>query len=132
MATRKHFFPLESNPDVFTELAHHLGLPASLAFQDVLSLDDADLLAFIPRPALALVLVFPASGTYFTELAERDKDTPLYSLSGADEDVIWFKQTINNACGLYGILHALSNGEARESLGKSAHILHPQDCARSL
>jgi len=116
MANRKHFLPLESNPEVFTELSHRLGLSPSFAFHDVLSLDDADLLAFVPRPALALVLVFPASGTYSADLAE-DKDTPEYSLCGDDEDAVWFKQTIHNACGLYGILHALSNGAARDHIG---------------
>lgn len=32
--------------------------------------------------------------------------------------VMWFRQTINNACGLYAILHAISNGEARKYIRK--------------
>jgi hypothetical protein len=32
---------------------------------------------------------------------------------------MWFKQTINNACGLYSILHAVCNGEARKYIRKS-------------
>lgn len=47
---RKHFFPLESDPAIFTELSHLLGSPASLIFEDVLSLDEAERL---PHPALA-------------------------------------------------------------------------------
>ena len=35
-----------------------------------------------------------------------------------EEPVIWFRQTINNACGLYAILHAISNGEARKYISK--------------
>ena len=118
MANRKHFLPLESNPEVFTELAHRLGLSPSLAFHDVLSLDDAELLDMVPRPSLALVLVFPASGTYSADLVEKDKGVPEYSLCGDSEEVVWFKQTIHNACGLYGILHALSNGQARDFIGE--------------
>jgi len=118
MTARKHFLPLESNPAVFTELAHRLGLSSSLAFHDVLSLDDAELLAFVPRPALALVLVFPASRAYQADLARKDKDTPEHTLCGDEEDAVWFKQTIHNACGLYGILHALSNGAARGFVGE--------------
>lgn len=34
------------------------------------------------------------------------------------ERVMWFRQTINNACGLYAILHAISNGEARNYIRK--------------
>ena len=32
---------------------------------------------------------------------------------------MWFKQTINNACGLYGVLHAVSNGDARAAISES-------------
>lgn len=35
-----------------------------------------------------------------------------------EEPVMWFRQTINNACGLYAILHAISNGEARKYIRK--------------
>ena len=31
---------------------------------------------------------------------------------------MWFRQSINNACGLYAILHAISNGEARNHIRK--------------
>lgn len=116
---RKHYIPLESNPDLFTQLVHKLGVSQSLAFVDVLSIDDPDLLAFIPRPALALVLVFPTSDVYEDEIAKEDAIKEEYSGRGEEDDVIWFKQTINNACGLYGILHGVSNGEARNFIRES-------------
>ncbi|TFK37307.1 ubiquitin C-terminal hydrolase L3 [Crucibulum laeve] len=110
---RKHYLPLESNPDVFTQLIHRLGVSKNLVFQDVYSLDDPDLLSFIPRPALALVLVFPtATETYEKEKAAREAAREEYHGKGEEEDVVWYRQTINNACGLYGILHAVSNGPA--------------------
>ena len=110
---RKHYIPLESNPELFTRLIHKLGVSTSLAFQDVLSIDDPDLLAFIPRPVLALVLVFPTSDSYESQKTKEEALVQPYHGSGKDENVIWFKQTINNACGLYGILHSVSNGDAR-------------------
>ncbi|UPK92771.1 hypothetical protein LCI18_003706 [Fusarium solani-melongenae] len=122
MSYRKHFIPLESNPTVFTELAHGLGLSPELEFHDVFSLDEPDLLSLIPRPALALVLVFPTSPNYEADLQQLDKQTPEYSKSGADKDVVWFKQTINNACGLYGILHAVTNGAARDFIVPKSHL----------
>lgn len=30
--------------------------------------------------------------------------------------MLWFKQTIRNACGLIGLLHAVSNGEVRKNV----------------
>ena|ERR1700748_735188 len=108
---RKHFIPLESDPDVFTDLIRDLGVVA-LSFQDVLSLEDSDTL---PRPALALILIFPTSEAYEAQKAREEDSSKEYTGStDNDDDVIWFKQTINNACGLYAILHALCNGDARD------------------
>lgn len=118
----KYFIPLECNPDLFTQLIHSLGVSSNLVFQDVLSL-DSDMLAFIPRPVLALILVFPTSEIYEKEKAIDESTRDDYKGRGDTEDVTWFKQTINNACGLYGILHAISNGEARKTIGiRTAHI----------
>lgn len=119
---RKHFIPLESNPIVFTDLIHKLGVSQSLAFSDVLSLDDQELLAFVPRPVYALVLVLPDSAAYAKHKAEEESGLVEYAGSGAGEDAVWFKQTINNACGLYAILHAVANGEAREYIAQDSTL----------
>jgi len=42
-----------------------------------------------------------------------------YMGSSNEGDVVWFEQTINNACSLYSILHALCNGEARQFISNS-------------
>lgn len=93
-----------------SSLLHQLGLSSSVGFHDVYSIDEPELLAFVPRPAYALLLVFPVSDTYEKFRREEDADKPEYSGSGPDEEVLWFKQTIGNACGLIGLLHGASNG----------------------
>jgi ubiquitin carboxyl-terminal hydrolase L3 len=119
---RKHFIPLESDPEVFTQLIHDLGVSSSLQFQDVFSLDEPE---FLPHPALALILIFPTSNAYEAVKARAEAGREEYDGRGDDEDVMWFKQTINNACGLYGILHAVANGPARDFIRK----LHkPHQC----
>ncbi|KAI8942565.1 hypothetical protein NX059_000623 [Plenodomus lindquistii] len=115
-AGRKRFIPLENNPEVMSALVHKLGLSQKLAFHDVFSIDDPDLLAFVPRPAHALLLVFPVSDTYEQFRVQEDKDRPQYDGSGSDEEVVWYKQTIGNACGLIGLLHGVSNGTARSNI----------------
>ena len=119
MAYDKHYIPLEANPVLFTQLIHQLGVSPSLEFQDVLSIDDSDLLAFVPRPVLALILIFPTSDVYEEQKAVQEAREEEYKGYGEEEAVVWYKQTINNACGLYGILHAISNGEARSSIRTS-------------
>jgi len=94
-------------------LLHKLGLSPALQFHDVFSIDDAALLAFVPRPAFALLLVFPVSQTYEKFRYEEDLHKSDYEGSGEGEKVVWYKQTIGNACGLIGLLHGVSNGPAR-------------------
>lgn len=98
-------------------LVHKLGLSPTLSFHDVFSIEDPDLLSFIPRPAAALLLVFPVSKSYEQLRMKEDKDKEEYKGKGEGEPVIWYKQTIRNACGLIGILHAVSNGSSRGSIG---------------
>ncbi|KAE8134652.1 hypothetical protein BDV38DRAFT_156375 [Aspergillus pseudotamarii] len=112
----KAFVPLENNPEVMSHLVHQLGLPPTLGFTDVYSIDEPDLLAFVPRPSHALLLVFPVSKTYESSRVSEDSKLTDYTGSGPSEPVMWFKQTIRNACGLIGLLHAVSNGEARKQV----------------
>ncbi|KAI0508769.1 putative ubiquitin carboxyl-terminal hydrolase [Xylaria bambusicola] len=107
------FIPLEANPELMTSLLRKLGLSSALQVHDVYSITEPELLAFIPRPALALLLVFPVSATYESSRLAEDAGVPEYTGKGPDEPVVWWKQTIRNACGLMGLLHAVSNGPAR-------------------
>ena len=100
-----------------TSLVQRLGLSSTLAFHDVYSLDDPSLLAFVPRPAYALLLVFPVSSIYEASRVAEDASLPEYAASGSGEEVIWFRQTIRNACGMIGLLHAACNGGARSMIG---------------
>jgi ubiquitin carboxyl-terminal hydrolase L3 len=111
----------ENNPEAMSHLVHQLGLPPTLGFTDVYSIDEPDLLAFVPRPSHALLLVFPVSPAYEATRVTEDAPLPEYTGSGPGEPVMWFKQTIRNACGLIGLLHAVANGEPRK------HVLPGSD-----
>ena len=121
----------ENNPEVMTSLLQNLGLSTKVAFQDVFSIDEPELLAFVPRPAYALLLVFPVSETYEKFRTQEDAGKEEYIGRGDGEEVVWFKQTIGNACGLIGVLHAVSNGQARNHIGKwticSSRIIYEAD-----
>jgi ubiquitin carboxyl-terminal hydrolase L3 len=108
--------PTENNPEVMSNLIHELGLPQTLQFHDVYSLTEPSLLEFLPRPALALLLVFPVTETYEKFRRQEDASKEEYTASGPDEPVVWFKQTIRNACGLIGLLHSITNGQVRDQI----------------
>jgi ubiquitin carboxyl-terminal hydrolase L3 len=112
------FIPLEANPQLMTNLIHKLGVSQGLEMHDVYSLTEPELLAFIPRPALALLLVFPVSAAYESHRMAEDTLAEDYHGKGSSEPVLWWRQTIRNACGLMGLLHAVSNGPARALIGK--------------
>ncbi|CRK27715.1 hypothetical protein BN1708_014934, partial [Verticillium longisporum] len=82
--------------------------------QDVWTLEDTNELLSVP--VLALVLVFPTTPAYDAraEADDADADDWMVTHQEEDEDAMWFKQTIHNACGLYAILHALANGRAKD------------------
>ncbi|QSS62298.1 hypothetical protein I7I51_04475 [Histoplasma capsulatum] len=103
MNYKKHYIPLESDPEIFTELMHDLGVSSSLKFVDVCSLEEEEL-CLVQRPVLALILILPSCPAYEHRTIEGQ-----IIANRAEEEVVWLKQTINNACGLYAILHAVCN-----------------------
>ncbi|KAK6456053.1 ubiquitinyl hydrolase 1 [Scheffersomyces xylosifermentans] len=109
MTDSKSVIPLESNPAIFSELAHKLGLSPVAEFHDVYSLTDPDLLAFLPAPVYGVILLFPLTSNY--ESYRKTEDSKLLEeYKNQDIDTIkWYKQTIGNGCGLYALLHILSN-----------------------
>ncbi|KZM24693.1 ubiquitin-specific protease [Ascochyta rabiei] len=112
----KHFTMLENNPVVMNHLARALGLDDELSFYDIYSLTDPDLLAFIPRPVYALLVILPLTPTWNDERITEDKDKSDYKGKGEDDPVIWFKQTIGHACGSIGLVHTLLNSEASKHI----------------
>ncbi|RLV94006.1 Ubiquitin carboxyl-terminal hydrolase YUH1 [Spathaspora sp. JA1] len=106
MTDSKSVIPLESNPAIFTELASNLGLSPLLQFHDVYSLTDPDLVAFLPQPVYGIILLFPLTPQYESYRKSQDATS---AEEPETSQVNWFKQTIGNGCGLYALLHILSN-----------------------
>ncbi|XP_008553745.1 ubiquitin carboxyl-terminal hydrolase [Microplitis demolitor] len=99
--------PLESNPDVMTKFIHQIGVPSKWALHDVYGLDP-ELLAMVPKPALALILLYPESEkaqAYAAELEAKIKE------EGREppENVFHMQQCVPNACGTVALIHAILN-----------------------
>ena len=99
-----------------TRLATTLGLSPELQFYDVYSLNEPELLAHIPRPVLALLVIIPLTPAWDRDRTAEDVGKSDYAGSGSEEPVIWFKQTIGHACGSIGLLHCAINGPAAEHI----------------
>lgn len=76
-------------------------------FGDVYGLDP-ELLSMVPRPVCAVLLLFPITEKY--EAFKRGEEERLKTdKQDISSDVYFIKQTIGNACGTIGIIHAVAN-----------------------
>ncbi len=90
--------PLESNPEVFTEYLHKLGVPEDVVVGEVFGLDE-DSLSFVPRPVYAVIATFEAL---------KKNENPNVVDSAAQ---YYMHQTSNldNACGIIASIHSVLN-----------------------
>jgi ubiquitin carboxyl-terminal hydrolase L3 len=105
-----------------TKLAHQLGLSTDLEFHDVYSLTDREMISFLPRPAMALLFVYPESETQRAATAQEDEDRENYNGFGPDEPIIFYPQTIHHSCGLIGLLHCLVNNPAAGHIATESEL----------
>jgi ubiquitin carboxyl-terminal hydrolase L3 len=86
-------------------VATKLGLDtARCRFSDVLGTDD-ELLALVPHPVYALVLLGP-------DVIEKRIPPDVEVLPTPQNDLVFIKQTIGHACGTMAMLHAVLNSAA--------------------
>lgn len=108
-----HWILPENNPEVMALLSRRLDVSPELGFYDVYSIDDRDLLSFIPRPVYGLIFICHGD-VYHRARDAEEASMKEYQGFGPDEPVLWFEQTIRNACGLMALLHCISNGPVRQ------------------
>lgn len=98
--------PLESNPEIFEEYMHQMGLPEPWGFSELFGFEE-DLLAFVPQPVVAVIV------NYERLVVETKKqDSPTTSTMDPTTSVNYYMkqtETLDNACGVIACLHAIFN-----------------------
>ncbi|VEL18769.1 unnamed protein product [Protopolystoma xenopodis] len=103
------WIPLEANPElfgVFYRLFKYivkLGVESCWRFWDIYGL-DGDSLSVVPKPVIAVLLLFPMSSEVEKIPIGQEVDC---------SDLFFMKQTVNNSCGAVALLHALVNNKSR-------------------
>nr|XP_048708341.1 ubiquitin carboxyl-terminal hydrolase isozyme L3 isoform X3 [Caretta caretta] len=69
---------------------------------------DPELLSMVPRPVCAVLLLFPVTEKYETFRTEEEERIKAQG-QNVRSSVYFMKQTINNACGTIGLIHAIAN-----------------------
>ncbi|CAD6243170.1 unnamed protein product [Miscanthus lutarioriparius] len=119
----KRWIPLEANPDVMNQFIWGLGVPeGDVQFCDVYGLDD-ELLAMVPQPILAVLFLYPLTSLDEEEKEESSASTT--STAGGKElskKVYFTKQTVGNACGTVGVIHAIGNATSQIKLVEGSYF----------
>ncbi|CAL9225808.1 unnamed protein product [Arabidopsis halleri] len=118
-SSAKRWLPLESNPDVMNQYLWGLGLaPDAAECNDVFGLDD-ELLEMVPKPVLAVLFLYPITTKSEEERLEQDKEIK----EKVHSDKVYFmKQTVGNACGTIGLLHAIGNITSEIKLSEGSFL----------
>ncbi|PWZ26990.1 Ubiquitin carboxyl-terminal hydrolase 3 [Zea mays] len=117
----KRWIPLEANPDVLNQFIWGLGVhEEDVQFCDVYGLDD-ELLAMVPQPVLAVLFLYP-----LTSLDEEKEEVSAATSTSAGKElskkVYFTKQTVGNACGTVGVIHAIGNATSQIKLVEGSYF----------
>ncbi|KAM7255926.1 hypothetical protein ACFE04_011667 [Oxalis oulophora] len=113
----KRWLPLEANPDIMNQFLWGLGLSMKeVECFDVYGLDD-ELLAMVPQPVVAVLFLYPLTSQTEAERAQQEnmKQDP-------SSKVYFMKQTVGNACGTVGLLHAVGNVTSEIKLSEGSYL----------
>lgn len=105
----QRWLPLEANPEVMNQFLRQLGLVPTWQFGDVYGL-ELEVLSLVPRPVCAVLLLFPITEKYETFRQEEEAKIKGQGQE-VSSDVYFMKQTIGNACGTIGLIHAVANNQ---------------------
>ena len=104
----KKWFPLESNDSVMNKYIEGMGVDTSkVQFNEVLSMEDWAL-DMVPQPVHGVVMLYPIKDVQ-EEYRKQQEAKIAAEGQTVSPNVKYIKQTIGNACGTIGILHALTN-----------------------
>ncbi|KAH6771728.1 ubiquitin C-terminal hydrolase 3 [Perilla frutescens var. frutescens] len=115
----KRWLPLEANPDVMNQFLWGLGVSADEGeCFDVYGLDE-ELLEMVPKPVLAVLFLYPITPQSEEERIQQDSSVKVKESSNG---VYFMKQTVGNACGTIGLLHAVGNITSEIKLVEGSYL----------
>ncbi|CAL4093265.1 unnamed protein product [Meganyctiphanes norvegica] len=132
------WMPLESNPVVMNKFLTGMGVPSSWAMNDVLGMDE-ELLAMVPQPVGAVILLYPINDTNEAFKAQQEESIEKAGQTVSDK-VYFMKQFVGNACGTVALIHSLANNTDKISLSdgalktflKKTESMNPEERGHSL
>ena len=106
--------PLESDPAIFNDYFHSIGLKKEVFFKEMLSLVDYSAFLSISGPVLGVILNFSRNEKEKEEIFKKEESVPYF-----------MRQTnkLDNACGLIASLHCFGNAKNGKMNFESGSVL---------
>ena len=106
--------PLESDPFIFNEYFHSIGMKQDVYFKELLSLVEYSAFLSINGPLLGVILNYSRNEKEKEEVFPKEESVPYF-----------MRQTnkLDNACGLIAALHCLGNGKNGELKFENGSVL---------
>ncbi len=137
--------PLESDPYIFNEYFHSIGMKKDVYFKELLSLVEYSAFLSINGPLLGVILNYSRNEIPKGAEAPKEGEVPKEEVFPKESSVPYFmRQTakLDNACGLIAALHCFGNskngelkfepGSILETFFNKAKTLSPLDRAKLL
>jgi len=105
---KPRWMPLEGNPDVLNKYIKNLGVKNDdYEFVEVIGFDE-ELLAFVPQPVCAVLLIFPITEAH-EKHRQKEMEEATHSPPDYSQAIYFLKQTVGNACGSIAVIHSVAN-----------------------
>ena len=114
---KKTWVPLESNPEAINKYTKRLGMPedSPFAWFELFSCEEWAQ-GMVPGPHHAVMLNFPIVEAVLADEA-KERETIEANGQTLDDGIFFTNQTVGNACGTVGIIHAVSNNQPKIAVG---------------
>ncbi|XP_058084931.1 ubiquitin carboxyl-terminal hydrolase 3 isoform X2 [Magnolia sinica] len=76
----------------------------------------------VPKPVLAVLFLFPAAAESEAERVSEEEQSPASAKKESSDKVYFLKQTVGNACGTIGLLHAVGNVTSEIKLLEGSYL----------
>ncbi|CAF0902421.1 unnamed protein product [Adineta steineri] len=105
---KPRWMPLEGNPEVLNKYIKNLGVKNDdYEFAEIIGFDE-ELLAFIPQPVIAVLLIFPITDAH-EDRRQKEFEEAAHTPPDYSQAIYFLKQTIGNACGSIAVIHSIAN-----------------------
>ncbi|CAF0872496.1 unnamed protein product [Rotaria sp. Silwood1] len=120
---KPRWMPLEGNPEVLNKYLKNLGVKNDdYEFVEIIGFDE-ELLAFVPQPVSAVLLIFPITDEH-EKHRRREFEEAAHTPPDYSQAIYFLRQSVGNACGSIAVIHSVANNLEKFQLDSHKPLAH--------